>query len=221
MNIAFFDLDHTLLNGDTDVLWVEYLVNHQLVDAAALTMRNQSIARQYKEGLIDPRTFTEFYVGTLRGRTMEEWEPIRQRFYDTCIAPRIGTAAKALVAHHRDAGHQLVLTSATNTYLTTLTAKGLGIDTLLGSEPQIVEGQFTGSTVGVLNMKEGKVKNIISWLETFNLQLSSINSYAYSDSINDLPLLEAVNHPYAVHPDEKLQLIARTRGWPLITLWEA
>ena len=219
VNIAFFDLDHTLLNGDTDVLWIDFLIAQGLVDGAALAAQNHDIAARYKAATIDPQEFTNFYVGTLVGRSPAQWEPIRQHFYDSQIAPKISPAAKALVAQHHSAGHTLVLTSATNTFLTELTAKGLGIAHLLGSVPECVNGQFTGKTTGPLNMKAGKVVRLRAWLAEQGLSLERINSYAYSDSMNDLPLLEAVNHPVVVHPDAQLAAIAQTRGWPRMSLY--
>jgi HAD superfamily hydrolase (TIGR01490 family) len=219
MAYAFFDLDHTLLNGDSDVLWVEFLVAEGLVHGPEISARNIDVSQRYKTGAVHPQEFTDFYVGTLVGRSPNEWEPIRRKFYQTLIAPMISERATALVEKHRSAGDTLVLTSATNTFLTELTAQGLGIDHLLGSVPERVDGQFTGTTTGVLNLREGKVVNIHSWLSDRGESLAGITSHAYSDSINDLPLLECVNHPVVVHPDAKLAAIAQARGWPFMDLY--
>lgn len=219
MNIAFFDLDHTLLNGDSDVAWIEFLIAEGLVDGATLGEQNRDIAKRYKAGTVDPLEFTHFYVGTLVGRSPEDWEPIRQRFYAQQIAPKITQAARALVAQHQTAGHTVVLTSATNTFLTELTAQGLGITHLLGSVPERVNGLFTGKVEGLLNMRAGKVQRAKAWLAERGLNLSEVNSYGYSDSMNDLPLLEAVNHPVVVHPDAQLAAIAKARGWPFVSVY--
>lgn len=218
-NFVFFDLDHTLLDGDSDVLWIEFLLAEGWSTNPTLGEQNKEVARRYKAATIDPQEFTDFYVGTLVGRSPEAWEPIRQHFYDSLIAPKVSAAAKAIVAQHQSAGHTVVLTSATNTFLTELTAKGLGISHLLGSVPERVDGQFTGTTTGTLNMRAGKVVRIKAWLADQGLRLEDLNSYAYSDSMNDLPLLEAVNHAVVVHPDAQLASIAQQRGWPSLSLY--
>lgn len=217
---VFFDLDHTLLNGDTDVLWIEFLAREGLVDGPTLLKKNQEISYLYKTGAVDPQEFTAFYVGTLTHKTYEQWQTLRKKFFQENLLPCFSEKAIELVNSHRSQGHHLILTSATNTFLTELSAQFLKIDTLLGSIPECINGDFTGKTIGTLNLKEGKVVNLKKWLLEQNLQLHQITSYAYSDSINDLPLLECVNFPVAVHPDERLQLIAKERNWPVVELYD-
>lgn len=216
---VFFDLDHTLLDGDTDVLWIEFLANEGLLDGQALLQRNQEISYLYKTGAVDPHEFTAFYVGTLVHKNWQDWQVLREKFFNEQILPCISAKAIALVHSHRKQGHTLVLTSATNTFLTELTAQYLKINHLLGSVPECIEGIFTGKTVGTLNLRDGKVVNLKAWLLQQGLSLENIISYGYSDSINDLPLLECVNHAIAVHPDEKLALIAQEKKWPVISLY--
>lgn len=216
--LALFDLDHTLLLGDTDVLWCDFLMRHGVIARAEFEQRNRDIEARYRAGLASPAEFTHFYVSTLAGRSPAQWEPLRAAFMAEEITPRIPAAAHALVRGHIDAGDRVVLTSATNRFLTERTAAMLGIAHLLGSEPEIRAGVFTGGTTGVLNMREGKVVRLHAWLAERGESLADYASTAYSDSINDLPLLEAVEEPVAVHADERLAAIATARGWRMLRL---
>lgn len=216
--VAFFDLDHTLLIGDTDVLWCEFLMNRGVLPRESFERRNQEIDARYRAGQASPAEFTHFYVSTLAGRSPAQWEPLRQDFMASEILPRIPQAARDLVRAHQDSGDLVVLTSATNRFLTELTARSLSIDHLLGSEPELRDGVFTGGTTGVLNMREGKVVRLHAWLAERGEALADYASSAYSDSINDLPLLEAVDVPVAVHADARLAAIAAARGWRRLRL---
>ncbi len=217
--LTLFDLDHTLLDGDSDVLWCEFLMERGVLERAVFEPRNQQMERGYKAGSVTPQEFCEFYVSTLQGRTRNEWEPLRREFFDTVIVPRIDDASMALVARHRDAGDLVVLTTATNRFLTELTAAHLGIAHLIATECELDAGQrFTGRVAGTLNMREGKVTRLHEWLALQRSQLSEYHSTLYSDSINDLPLLCAVRRPVAVNPDMRLAAEAAERGWPVLTL---
>lgn len=218
MKLTLFDLDHTLLSGDSDVLWVEFLMKQGVLDRATFAARNAEVEALYKAGTVDAQAFADFYVGTLGGRTPAQWEPLRQEFMATEVAPRIPPAAMALVAQHLDAGDLVVLTTATNRFITELTALYLGIEHLIATDIESVEGRFTGRTRGTLNMREGKVRRLHEWLAARGHSLAQFTSTAYSDSINDLPLLSAVHHPVAVDPDERLRAEARRRGWPTLQL---
>ena len=216
--LTLFDLDHTLLGGDTDDLWCEFLMGRGLVPRAEFEPRNKDMALRYRNGTVSTQEFADFYVGTLAGRTALEWEPLREEFLVTEIVPRIPEAAVRLVESHLDAGDLVVLTTATNRVITELTALYFGIEHLLATEVEVVDGRFSGRTRGILNMRDGKVERLTAWLKQRRHQLAAFVSTAYSDSINDLPLLQAVTHPVAVDPDPRLAAIAHERGWPVLSL---
>lgn len=216
MKLTLFDLDHTLLSGDSDVLWIEFLMDRGELDRTAFAARNTDTEARYKAGTISAQEFTDFFVGTLAGRTPQQWEPLRQEFLGEVIVPRIPSAALNLVTRHLDAGDLVVMTTATNRFITELTALYFDIEHLLATEVELVDGSFTGRTQGTLNMREGKVTRLHQWLAGRGLALEKFKSTAYSDSINDLPLLQAVNHPVAVDPDAKLSEIAVGSGWPVL-----
>jgi HAD superfamily hydrolase (TIGR01490 family) len=220
--LALFDLDHTLLTGDSDVLWCDYLITEGLLDAASFAARNADMEARYKAGTVTVEEFAGFYVSTLAGRSQGFWQPVRERFFQTCIKPRLGADARALVRRHQERGDLVVLTTATNRYITELTAAELGIEHLLATECEVAghgpSAQFTGLTTGVLNMREGKVQRLQSWLQERGQRLGELESTAYSDSINDLPLLLAVRHAVAVDPDAKLLAQAQARGWQVLRL---
>jgi HAD superfamily hydrolase (TIGR01490 family) len=218
MRLTLFDLDHTLLSGDTDVLWCAFLIAQGVLDAETFARRNADIEARYQAGSIGVEEFSNFYVGTLAGRSPAQWEPLRQQFLATEIVPRLPQAALDLVRQHQDAGDLVVLTSATNRFLTELTAGYLGIEHLIGTEPEIEQGVFTGRTRGVLNMREGKVRRLHQWLAGIGHKLKRFHSAAYSDSMNDLPLLQEVDEPVAVNPDPRLEAIALQRGWRVLRL---
>lgn len=217
--LALFDLDHTLLSGDSDVLWCEFLMDEGLLDRAEFAPRNAEMALRYAQASVSAQDFCEFYVATLAGRTLVAWRPICQRFLDQVIAPRIPPSARALLESHRARGDRLVMTTATNRVLTELTAQHLRIDDLLATEVEVVNGVCTGRTQGVLNMREGKVARLQAWLGE---QASAPNALAsavfYSDSSNDLPLLEAVGEAVAVDPDPLLRHHAGAAGWAILEL---
>jgi HAD superfamily hydrolase (TIGR01490 family) len=178
--------------------------------------RNQDMARQYKAGTVDVQAFCEFYVGTLNALSAAQWQPWRELFFEQSVRPRLARGGCEQVQAHRSAGHCVVMTTATNRFITELTAAHLGIEHLIATEPQILEGRFTGKTHGVLNMREGKVERLHAWLARWGLHLSDLHSTAYSDSLNDLPLLESVTAPICTQPDEALERIARERAWPVL-----
>ncbi len=214
--LTLFDLDHTLLAGDSDVLWCDFLMDQGVLDRATFAPRNADMAARYQAATVGVQEFADFYVGTLAGRTPLQWEPLRQAFVVTHIAPRIGPAARALVARHLDAGELVVLTTATNRFITELTAQHLGITHLIATEVEVEGGVFTGRTQGTLNMREGKVARLQAWLAARGTTLPQFTSTAYSDSVNDLPLLQAVDCAVAVNADPRLREAAVQRGWKSI-----
>ncbi len=217
--LALFDLDHTLLSGDSDALWCEFLMTEGVLARAAFEARNAEMARRYEEGSVAAREFCNFHVGTLAGRSPAEWQPVCERFVRSWVLPRIPASAQALVEQHRARGEQLVLTTATNRLLTEATARHLGIDTLIATEVEVVGGVCTGRTAGLLNMREGKVTRLVEWLATQEQGVAALrHATFYSDSINDLPLLAAVGTPVAVDPDARLHAQALAQGWRVLTL---
>ncbi|MEP6790842.1 MAG: HAD family hydrolase [Ramlibacter sp.] len=216
--LALFDLDHTLLGGDSDALWCEFLMDKGLLARKVFEPLNNDMVARYKAGTVGVQEFADFYVGTLAGKTPRQWEPVRQEFLVTQIVPRIPQAAMDLVEKHLDAAELVIMTTATNRFITELTAMYFGIEHLLATEAELVDGVFTGRTSGTLNMREGKVRRLKDWMHARSHSLGAFRSAAYSDSINDLPLLEAVGHPVAVDPDPQLAAIARERGWPVLQL---
>lgn len=219
--LALFDLDHTLLLGDSDVLWCDFLMDEGVLARDAFAQRSADIEARYKAGTVDAAEFAQFYLSTLAGRTPADWEPLRQRFLHEQVIPRIPRASHALVQQHRRAGDRVVLTTATNRFLTLLTAAHLGIADVIATEPELVDGRFTGRSSGVLNMREGKVVRLHAWLAQQGQRLEQFDSTAFSDSINDLPLLEAADHAVVVNGDAKLSAIAAQRGWRTMVLSDA
>ena len=219
--LTLFDLDHTLLSGDSDVLWIDFLMTQAVLDRAEFAARNADMEARYKAGTVGVQEFADFYVGTLAGRTVAQWEPLRQAFLAEWIVPRIPPAAIALVNQHLDAGDLVVLTTATNRFITELTALYLGIEHLIATDCEVKDGVFTGRTQGTLNMREGKVTRLGQWLAARGHALAHFSSTAYSDSINDLPLLKAVSRPVAVDPDPRLAAMARDAGWTVLRLTRA
>ncbi len=220
LRLAVFDLDHTLLDGDSDQLWCEFLQRCGVLDAAVFGPRNAAMAAGYRAGTVSVQDFCDFYVGTLAGRSAAEWEAVRQEFLADCVAPSIPRAARQQVQAHRDAGDLLVLSTATNRYITELTATFLGFEHLIATECETgADGRFTGRTQGVLNMREGKVTRLRAWLGERGQSLEGFEaSVFYSDSANDLPLLQAVREAVVVNPDARLADEARRRGWRRLDL---
>lgn len=218
--LALFDLDHTLLSGDSDVLWCDFLIDAGVLSRAEFEPRNRAMAERYAAGLATPAEFCGFYAQTLAGAGATAWQPLRERFLAAAIVPRIPDSARRLVELHRSRGDRAVLTTATNRYLTELTAAELGIDDLIATELEVDGAAFTGRIAGLPNMREGKLVRLREWLAEQRLDDASTLAGAtfYSDSANDLPLLRAVGHPVVVDPDATLEGLARERGWPVLRL---
>ena len=217
--LALFDLDGTLLSGDTDVLWCDFLIDAGVLDRTAFEAANSAIAERYARGAVTPAEFCAFYAATLAGRSAADWTPLRRRFVAAMIAPRLGAEALALVERHRAAGDRLVLTTATSRFLTEPIAARLGIADLIASELEVAAGVFTGRNAGVLNMREGKVTRLKAWLAAAGMAEASLSEATfYSDSINDLALLSAVGKPVVVDPDSRLEAEAARRSWPVLRL---
>lgn len=214
--LILFDLDHTLLDGDGDNLWCQFMIRHGLADAA-MSVLNESLGHDYRDGRVGIAEFSAFYARFLAGKTPAFWAPWQDRFLEEEIRPRLPAAAHTLVAAHRAAGHTLVLTTASNQIIAERTATELGFKYLLATELEQQGGQFTGRFFGVPNMREGKVTRLRAWLADQNWSEKVLcRAWFYSDSINDLPLLEAVGVPIAVNPDPQLYAHAQANGWRCI-----
>ncbi len=217
--LTLFDLDHTLLHGDSDQLWCEFLMDRGVLPREAFDARNREMARDYALGLASAQAFCDFYIGTLAGRSAADWLVWRDEYFVQRVAPRISDAAHALVARHRDAGDRVVLTTATCRFLSEPSAAHIGIGELIATECELdAQGRFSGRSRGTLNMREGKVTRLHEWLGARRLALADFETTLYSDSINDLPLLDAVDHPVAVDPDVRLTEAARRRSWQVVSL---
>lgn len=216
MTLALFDLDNTLLNGDSDYEWGQFLVRKQLVDGAAYEKENQRFYGQYQAGTLDIFEYSAFSFGPLSERSMEELAALHREFMAEIIQPLLTPASRKLVEKHRALGHTLVVITATNSFITRPITEAFGIPNLLATEPKIVDGRYTRKVEGVPCFKHGKVTRLQQWLE--NRQETLDGSYFYSDSHNDLPLLEMVANPIAANPDNTLRDIAEKRNWPIIFL---
>ena len=217
--LALFDLDHTLLEGDSDVLWCNFLMDQGVLDRRSFAAQNAAMERDYKAGTVSALAFAGFYVGTMAGRSAAQWQPLITAFVHGVVWPRISAPARALVQAQLRSGALVVLTTATNSTITAPTAQRLGIEHLIGTDCEVgADGVYTGRIQGQPNMREGKVARLHAWLAARGQSLQDFESSAYSDSANDLPLLQAVQQPVAVHPDERLAAEAARWGWPVLHL---
>ncbi len=218
MGIAIFDLDNTLLGGDSDALWGSFIAEQGVVDAAFYAKENQRFYEEYQAGSLDIEEFLNFSLKPLSELTLATLNALHKQFMEEKIAPIMLPAAKNLLQAHRDQGHFLMIITATNRFVTAPIAQLLGVDALIATDPEMINNRYSGKVAGIPCFQEGKVKRLNQWLKENNRTLGE--SWFYSDSQNDLPLLEIVNHPIAVDPDPHLAAHATRHGWPLMTLRE-
>lgn len=216
MSLAIFDLDNTLIRGDSDHGWGEFLIDRGHVDGDAYRALNDQFYAQYQSGNFDIYAYLEFALKPLSQFSPEALQQLHADFMRERIEPIVLPAAEALVQHHREAGHTLMIITATNRFVTGPIAERFGIEYLLASEAEQINGRYTGKSTGTPCFAEGKVERLNQWLSEHNETLDG--SYFYSDSANDLPLLERVSHPFAVDPCPRLEKIAIDREWPIISL---
>lgn len=215
MRLAVFDLDHTLLAADSDYLWGQFLCDEGLVEREQYEARNREFYADYAAGRLDVEAFYRFSLAPLMLKSLAEWEPLRQRFVQEQIAPRVARLAPELLARHRAEGDTLVITTATQRFITEPIAELLGVEHLLASEPERLDGRFTGRLLRA-NFQAGKVTRLKEWIAERRLTPDGIT--AYSDSRNDIPLLELADRAVAVDPDPVLREEAERRGWAVISL---
>ena len=218
MSLAIFDLDNTLLGGDSDYLWGQFLVERGLVDGVFYERENQRFYDQYRAGTLDIYEFLTFMLRPLASNPLAELLNWRAQFLEAKIRPILLPRAMELVQQHRTAGDTLLIITATNRFITEPIAEMLGVPNLLATEPEFLDGRYTGRPAGIPCFQQGKVERLNAWLAETGHDLAE--SWFYSDSHNDLPLLSRVAYPVAVDPDDALAEYAQERGWPMISLRE-
>lgn len=214
MRLALFDLDNTLLDADSDLEWGELLAAEGAMDRE----RTREYHAQYHAGALDIDAFLRFQLAPLAKEPMERLLAWRERFVAQRIEPRLSPLGRARVRDHAARGHEIALITATNHFLTEPIARELGIRNLLATRPELLHGRFTGRIDGVPCYREGKVHHLDAWLSTRSLRFENVReSWFYSDSHNDLPLLARVDHPIAIDPDSTLRAHALEHDWPIET----
>ena len=219
MQLALFDLDHTLLTGDSDYEWTQYLVSKGIVDRTTHEARNAEVYEQYKAGTMDIHEFLDFQLRPLADHTRADLEAWHADFMETQIRPRLSQKARELVRKHLDAGDICAMVTATNSFVTGPIARELGIPHLIATIPAQENGRFTGKPRGLPSFREGKIARVDAWLESMGLWWNNFQrSWFYSDSHNDLPLLLRVTDPVVVDPDATLRAYAENAGWPTLSI---
>jgi HAD superfamily hydrolase (TIGR01490 family) len=219
MNLVLFDLDNTLLVGDSDFEWAQFLISKGVLDREVHEARNQQFYDDYKAGTLDIHAFLDFQLAPLSRHPRAELDAWHREFMATRIRPMIGAPARALVRRHVDDGSLCAVVTATNSFVTGPIAREFGIPHLVATVPAHDGGHFTGKPRGTPAFKAGKIERVEAWLESLGLWWGAFEeSWFYSDSHNDLPLMSKVTHPVAVDPDDTLLNHARNAGWPVISL---
>lgn len=216
--LALFDLDNTLLAGDSDHAWGEFLIAEKLVDGEAHRARNDQFYADYEKGELDIHAYVKFTLDPILACTATERKRLHDKFMQHSVLPMMQEKAKALLGKHQRQGDRCLIITATNAFITTPIAHILGVDTLLATELETLDGRLTGKIAGTPCYQEGKVSRLQEWIAAQETGFSMSDACFYSDSINDLPLLERVADPVAVDPDERLAEVARERNWPCISL---
>ena len=219
MELALFDLDNTLLSGDSDYEWAQFLMERGVLERAGYEAKNERFLNQYKAGGLDIHEFLDFQLAPLARHPRQKLDEWHGEFMRTKIEPMIRPKGMELVQRHLRDNHLCAIVTSTNTFITAPIARKFGVDHLLATELELEDGRFTGKPSGTPSFRQGKVTRLAEWLGGQGRTLASFSaSWFYSDSQNDLPLLERVTHPVAVDPDEILRREASVRGWRIISL---
>lgn len=216
MTLAIFDLDNTLLAGDSDHAWGEFLVEEGIVDAEHYRRENDRFYQEYLNGELDIYRYLSFALAPLAAHEMSQLLDWREQFLAKKIRPMLQQKASQLLDHHRSQGHTLMIITATNSFITEPVADLLGIEHLIATDPEVVDGRFTGQVAGTPSFREGKVTRLQAWLDEHDETLAG--AWFYSDSNNDAPLLTQVANPVAVDPDPSLEKLALKQGWQVMSL---
>lgn len=220
MKLALFDLDNTLLPMDSDHGWSQFLIDQGLLDREEFEAKNNYFYEQYKAGTLNILEYCDFNLRVLKNNprpTLLEW---RANYMQKVIQPQVLPVALQLVKQHQDAGALCLIITATNTFVTRPIADAFGVEHLIGTEPEEHQGQFTGRVSGEPSFREGKIRRLNAWLNHRGQKLEDFESvHFYSDSVNDLPLLECATHPVATNPDDTLRGIAQSRNWAILELF--
>ena len=220
MDLVLFDLDNTLLAGDSDFAWAQFLIGKGVLDREVQESKNVQFYEQYKAGTLDIFEFLDFQLAPLARHPRAQLDAWHADFMANHILPLISQAARALVDRHLQNGDLCALVTATNCFVTGPIAREFRIPHLVATVPAQENGQFTGKPRGTPAFREGKIERVDTWLETLGLWRGAFaRTWFYSDSFNDLPLLEAVSNPVAVHPDDTLRAHAEKSGWPILNLY--
>ena len=219
LELALFDLDDTLLSGDSDYQWAQFLIERGVLQRAEYEAKNDHFLRQYKDGRLDIHEFLEFQIAPLARQPREKLDEWHGEFMRTKVRQMIRPKAIELVQRHLSDKHLCAIVTSTNAFITAPIARAFGVDHLLATELEVRDGRFTGKPSGTPPFRQGKVTRLAEWLGGQGKTLASFSaSWFYSDSQNDLPLLERVTQPVAVDPDEILRREAGARGWRIISL---
>ncbi len=216
MALTLFDLDNTLITNDSDFLWGQYLVDHNIVDPQKYEEKNRQFFEDYEQGKLDIDSYLRFSLEPLTQFPLDQLYQWRAHFVESVIQPLIAPGTPALLEKHRAQGDTLIIISATNLFVTEPIAALLGIEHILSTVPEMLDGQYTGNYLGTPTFQQGKVSALQHWMQQHDENLSG--SSFFSDSHNDLPLLEQVDFPVAVNPDDRLFEVATQRNWPIIDL---
>ncbi|MDA7691123.1 HAD-IB family hydrolase [Methylophilaceae bacterium] len=219
MNLAIFDLDNTLLDGDSDYNWGIYLVKKGYLDEEEYKVKNQKFFEEYQHGKLDIFAFAEFQFQFLKNNTRKFLNDVRSDYIDEIIKPMVLKKAVDLVNQHKEVGDSLLIITATNSFITKPIGELFGIENLIGTDPEERLGEFTGKVKGTPSFKEGKVSRLFDWLDARDFKLTDFEkTFFYSDSHNDLALLEVVTNPVVVNGDKILLEKAQEKNWPTLNL---
>jgi HAD superfamily hydrolase (TIGR01490 family) len=219
LRLALFDLDNTLLAGDSDFEWAEFLISQGVLDRELHQARNAKFYEDYKKGTLDIHAFLEFQLKPLSQHPRSQLDAWHRKYMESKIHGMMTDKSRALVEKHRQAGDLMMVITATNGFVTAPIARAFGIENLIATIPEEIDGEFTGRVSGVPSFKEGKVTRLHAWLHKRGQGLADFEeTWFYSDSLNDLPLLKVVGHPVAVDPDPTLRAYAEEANWPIISL---